>query len=220
LPRRAVVLVLGLPVTVKNPPLRVGSECEICTSSQSSCYKLRWTLRSWRDSERGRHCWRPSWSAAVLAGVASQLPSSAQRRPSPSVSRSSCGSWAIPEDGWVRRGSRVPGGARRVAVHRRVIPGDLCSGARRLVLPDLERLHEPVRRRAGAGAALPGGGGPEEAQEEAARQERREVERCWEGTLGGESLSLSSLACVLGRVLFPEGSIPLPAPSTRDGAGG
>lgn len=58
-----------------------------------------------------------------------------------------------------------------VAVHCQVLPTDLCSGAWWLLLSDLERLHEPVGRRAGAGPALPGGGSQEEAQEEAACQE-------------------------------------------------
>lgn len=53
--------------------------------------------------------------------------------------------------------------------------------SRALVLPDLERLHEPLGRGARASPALPGGGGPAEAGEEAACEEQREVERCWGG---------------------------------------
>lgn len=73
----------------------------------------------------------------------------------------------------------APGGARW-ARGSRCSPRRLWWG-RALVLPDLERLHEPLGRGARASPALPGGGGPAEAGEEAACEEQREVERCWGG---------------------------------------
>ena len=65
-------------------------------------------------------------------------------------------------------------------------------------------------------------------EEEARKKHKRKLpaknEDKWKGaekgTPGGESRSLSSFACILGRALFPRGCILLPAPSAHGRARG